>query len=108
MLPTLLLTLAVSSTAAATPAPHACAADARAQAQALLVFHTGTDKPVLIDDEVRVLPSIANPAAPRQRFDVLETRGHLYKATYRIRLLYAQLPGPCVLMGQEILEHSRL
>lgn len=100
--------LALLLPATAWSAPHACAADARTQAQALLVFHTGTDRPVLIDDEVRVLPSLANPAAPKQRFDVLEAWGHLYKSKYRIRLLYAQVPGACVLMGQEILEHAKL
>jgi hypothetical protein len=87
---------------------HACAADAREKARALLLFHTEADRNVYIDEEVRVLPSLANPAAPKQRFDVLETWGYLYKAKYRLRLIYAQVPGSCVLMGQEILEHARL
>jgi hypothetical protein len=103
-----LLAAACATNAPAQAAEHHCAADAREQARRLLVFHTETDRPVQIDEDVRVLPSLANPAAPKQRFDVLETWGHLYKAKYRIRLLYAQVPGPCVLMGQEILEHARL
>jgi hypothetical protein len=96
---------------AATPAftaEHRCAAEAREQARKLLVFHTEADRNVGIDDAVVQLPSIANPAAKKQRFDVLEVRGYVYKADYRIRLLYAQVPGPCVLMGQEILEHAKL
>ena len=88
-------------------AEHACATDAREQARKLLVFHTETDKPVHIEDAVVVLPSIANPAARKQRFDVLELRGHLYRSRYRIRMLYAQVPGSCLLMGQEILEHAQ-
>jgi hypothetical protein len=89
-------------------AEHRCAADARVQARKLLMFHTEADFEVGIDEAVNVLPSIANPAAKQQRFDVLELRGYVYKANYRIRLLYAQVPGPCVLMGQEILEHAKL
>jgi hypothetical protein len=40
------------------------------------------------------------------RFDVLEVWGHIYKADYRMRLIYAQIKGSCALMGQEILEAS--
>jgi hypothetical protein len=38
------------------------------------------------------------------RFDVLEVYGSIYKATYRMRFIYAQIKGSRVLMGQEILE----
>jgi hypothetical protein len=100
--------LILAATLSAPPAPHACAAEARVQARKLLMFHTEADRNVGIDDAVTVLPSIANPAAKQQRFDVLELHGYVYKANYRIRLLYAQVPGPCVLMGQEILEHAKL
>lgn len=103
-----ILALALAAPVATSAAEHRCAADAREQARKLLVFHTQTDKAVGIDDAVVELPSIANPAAKKQRFDVLEVRGYLYKANYRIRLLYAQVPGHCVLMGQEILEHAKL
>ena len=41
-----------------------------------------------------------------QTFDVLEVWGHIYKADYRMRLIYAQIKGSCALMGQEILEAS--
>ena len=40
------------------------------------------------------------------RSDVLEVTGHVYKANYRMRLIYAQIKGSCLLMGQEILEAS--
>jgi hypothetical protein len=105
---TLLLALALATGSSADAPPHHCAADARVQARKLLVFHAEADRNVGIDDAVTVLPSIANPAAKQQRFDVLELRGYVYKANYRIRLLYAQVPGSCVLMGQEILEHAKL
>jgi hypothetical protein len=100
--------LALFASAPGHAAEHRCAADAREQARKLIAFHTGTDRTVGVDEGVVELPSIANPAAKKQRFDVLELRGHLYKANYRIRLIYAQVPGPCVLMGQEILEHAQL
>jgi len=103
-----LLALALLVPATGFAAEHRCAADARVQARKLLVFHTEADRNVGIDEEVTQLSSIANPAAKQQRFDVLELHGYVYKANYRIRLLYAQVPGPCVLMGQEILEHAKL
>lgn len=90
--------LALLLPTAAPAAEHACAADAREQAR---------DKPVHIEDAVVVLRSIPNPAARKQRFDVLELRGHLYRSRYRIRMIYAQVPGACQLMGQEILEHAQ-
>jgi hypothetical protein len=103
-----ILLLALAAAAPAPAAEHRCAADAREQARKLIAFHTESDKNVGVDEAVVQLPSIANPAAKTQRFDVLELRGYLYKSNYRIRLLYAQVPGHCVLMGQEILEHARL
>jgi hypothetical protein len=102
------LLLALAATPPAHPAEHRCAADARAQAIKLVAFHTESDRNIGVDEAVVELPSIANPAARQQRFDVLELRGYLYKSSYRIRLLYAQVPGHCVLMGQEILEHAKL
>ena len=103
-----LVVLAMFAATAGHAAEHRCAADAREQARKLIAFHTESDKNVGVDEEVVQLPSIANPAAKKQRFDVLEVRGYLYKSNYRIRLLYAQVPGHCVLMGQEILEHAKL
>ncbi len=97
-----------AASAHAQPAQHACAVEALTQARALLVFHSGDASRVDIDDRVRMLAPIRNPANARQRFDVLEVIGHVYRADYRIRLLYARLPGPCVLMGQEVIELSSL
>jgi hypothetical protein len=100
--------LVLLAAAPAHAAEHRCAAEARAQAVKLIAFHTESDRNVGVDDAVVQLPSIANPRAKQQRFDVLELRGYLYKSNYRIRLLYAQVPGHCVLMGQEILEFAKL
>jgi hypothetical protein len=71
-------------------------------------FHTGTDRSIDIENSVRVLAPIRNPANRKQRFDVLEVRGYVYKAQYRVRLIYSRLPGECLLMGQEILEYASL
>ncbi len=57
---------------------------------------------------VKVLAPIRNPANKKQSFDVLEVWGTIYKGQYRMHLIYAQLGGSCVLMGQEILEHASL
>ena len=35
------------------------------------------------------------------RFDVLEVLGHIYKADYRMRRIYAQIKGSYALMGQK-------
>ena len=51
---------------------------------------------------------LANPANRRQSFAVLEVMGHIHKASYRMRLIYAVSGGQCLLMGQEILELSSL
>ena len=39
-------------------------------------------------------------------FDVLEIEGYIYKGIYRMRFIYAQSPGSCTPMGQEIIELS--
>ena len=56
-------------------------------------------------DEVRELPAV-KALKGSGKFDVLEVRGYIYKAEYRMRFIYAQIPDSCVLMGQEIIEAS--
>lgn len=104
----LLILLALLSMAAAVRADesHRCSMDAVGRAKALLLFHTGTTEAVSVEDTVRVLAPLRNPVDPRQYFDVLEVHGYVYRAAYRMRLIYARIPGTCVLMGQEILERS--
>jgi hypothetical protein len=87
---------------------HRCSADAVKRAEALLRFHVGLTENVSVENAVRVLAPVRNPANAGQSFDVLEVQGYVYRATYRMRLIYAQMPDSCVLMGQEILEHSSL
>lgn len=93
--------LAVSGASQA--ADHTCAADAKEHALQLLLLHTDNDDRSEIDSQVKVLPSLKNPANAKQRFDVLEVMGYVYKGEYRMRMIYAQMPGSCLLMGQEIL-----
>lgn len=95
----------VGSTAAA---EHRCASDARARAEKLLAFHMDDDSRLDIDDVTKTLAPLRNPSDVKQKFDVIEVTGYVYKATYRMRLIYAQLPGECVLVGQEILEMTSL
>lgn len=85
---------------------HRCAAEAIKQAKALLIFHVGGELNASVDETVKVLPPLRNPVNRRQFFDVLEVRGYVYRANYQMRMLYAQIPGTCALMGQEILERS--
>lgn len=87
---------------------HRCAADAIKRALALLVFHSGGDSNVGVEQAVQVRPPLRNPVDRRQLFDVLEVQGYVYRADYQMRLIYARVPGTCALMGQEIIELSRL
>jgi hypothetical protein len=85
---------------------HPCDADAKKRALALLNLHTEASpgSPATIGD-VKPLGDI-RALRGKGRFDVLETVGYVYKAEYRIRLIYAKIAGSCLLMGQEILEAS--
>jgi hypothetical protein len=85
-----------------------CSDDAIKQAHKLLGFHFGADSRIEIDKKVKELPSIQNPAGKKQKFQVLEVWGYIYKGRYRMRFIYYQLEKECVLMGQEILEYARL
>ncbi len=91
---------------AAPPAKaHACAADARARAAKLLALHTDGDERRAVADKVTTVPPAKAPRG-KGKLDVLEVTGYVYKAEYRMRFLYAQIPGTCALLGQEILEQS--
>ena len=72
-----------------------------------LRFHgeVQSGQPAAVDQNVKVLPPV-KALKGNGRFDVLEVWGHIYKADYRMRLIYAQIKGSCALMGQEILEAS--
>ena len=87
-------------------APLQCEADALAQAEKLLAFHSDNDNRAEVASHARGLPSIVNPVNKKQRFLVLEVSGYVYKGNYRMRFLYYPIEGDCVLMGQEILELS--
>jgi hypothetical protein len=89
-------------------AEFACATEARDRAKHLIVFHAGADDRVAIDDLVTRLPAMRNPENPKQRFDVLQVWGHIYKGRYRMRFIfYNSSETRCLLLGQEILEFAR-
>jgi hypothetical protein len=100
--------LPLAAQAAVQPSSNACAAPAIKQAAKLLAFHFGGDDDRMqVDDTVKPLPSIVNPANPKQRFDVLEVWASIYKGSYRMRFEYYRMAdGDCLLMGQEILEYA--
>jgi hypothetical protein len=99
--------LLFSSTIFATPQ---CSAEAVIQAKKLLSFHSDGDEraEILADEKVKQLPYIRNPANKKQKFQVLELNGYIYKGEYRMRFIYYPLGSTCVLMGQEILEVAKL
>jgi hypothetical protein len=103
----LALILLLLSTGIAAAQTHPCAKDATGKAMPLLKLHfdqAGKLENAGVDDQVKVLAPI-KALTGSGRFDVLEVWGHIYKADYRMRFIYAQGKG-CTLMGQEILENS--
>jgi len=103
----MLVLLLTTSRFASAEAVHHCSAEAVIQAKKLLDFHFGLDDRTEIDEHVTVLKPIKNPAG-QGKFDVLEVYGHIYKGTYRMHFIYAQMENQCVLVGQEILELTTL
>ena len=105
-----ILMLACAASAAAAQSRHRCAGDAVAKATPLLKLHYGFGpgekaENLSIETDVRVLPPI-RALKGNGRLDVLEVRGHIYKAEYRMRFIYMQGGDSCVLMGQEVIENS--
>jgi hypothetical protein len=95
-----------SSFAAMPAAAHPCDADARERAVPLLRFHfEDPQADVGVADAVKELAPL-NALTGNGKFDVLEVWGYIYKAEYRMRFIYAQISGECLLMGQEIIEAS--
>ena len=104
----LLIILATPGWSQAAEAPS-CANDAISRAKPLLTLHFGEGDRISIEDQAKELPSIRNPANPKQRFKVYEVWGFIYKGEYRMRFIYyTSAVSGCTLMGQEILEHARL
>jgi outer membrane lipoprotein-sorting protein len=97
----------LAAMSAAQAQSHTCVTNAIAKAKDLLRFHGNVEanQPAEVETQVKVLPPI-KALKGKGQFDVLEVWGHIYKADYRMRLIYAQIKGSCVLMGQEILEAS--
>lgn len=105
ILKTLLLVTSLSFSVTTFAAPQ-CSAEALIQAKKLLSFHSDGDEraEIMAGEKVKELPSMRNPANKKQKFQVLEVAGYVYKGQYRMRLIYYHLGGDCVLMGQEVLE----
>lgn len=98
--------LVAAAGSARAEATHPCSADAVDHARKLLAFHFGeTDQDMTVDDTAKPVGTV-KALRGSGRFDVLEVMGYIYKGEYRMHFIYAQIPGDCVLMGQEILEAS--
>lgn len=82
-----------------------CAAEASKAALKLLKLHTEADDRATVEGGARKIGTVKALVGGKP-LDVLEVEGSVYKANYRIRLIYAQIPGSCALIGQEILERS--
>jgi len=100
------MALPVTAMPVAAQALHPCASRAAEQALKLLRFHAdGAENAEVFKDRVRSVGTI-KALRGKGRFDVIEVPGAIYKATYRMRLIYARVQGECALMGQELIEES--
>lgn len=103
------LLLSMSCAASANDSDASCADDAVARAAPLLTFHFGESDLVSTEKSAKELPSLRNPADPKQKFKVYEVWGFIYKGEYRMRFIYNASPiSGCTLVGQEILEHAKI
>lgn len=106
ILPACLMILGLGVAAASAEDVHPCAEAAATQAEKLLKFHTDADDRATVDAEnVRKIGTVG-ALVGKGRFDVLEVEGSVYKANYRLRMIYASTGTDCILMGQEIFERS--
>lgn len=106
LLPAIAALFAVAVAAAAPAIAHPCDADAQARAVPLLQLHFEDPQAnVGVSDQVKELAPV-KALKGSGKFDVLEVWGYIYKAEYRMRFIYAQIPDTCLLMGQEIIEAS--
>jgi hypothetical protein len=102
------LLVPIGTFSASVTAEPPCAAGVRERAKQLLIFHSGPDDRMTIEKTVKQMPSVRNPADPKQKLDVLEIWGYIYKGRYRMRLIYYNSRATsCLLMGEEILEYGR-
>jgi hypothetical protein len=108
------LVLVAAVNAHAAGRTHPCGDDAGIRAKALLETHINFPDKDFKPEEYsvaqayKVLAPIKNPMNTRQKFDVLELIGSVYKTQYRIRMIYVLDADICVLVGQEILELTTL
>jgi hypothetical protein len=101
-----LVQIVAAAPASATSPGHPCTAEAAEQALKLLRFHTdGDERAAVFKERARHIGTV-KALRGTSRFDVIEVPGGVYKADYRLRLIYARIGDRCVLMGQEVLEES--
>jgi hypothetical protein len=101
-----LVLLPVAAPASARATNHPCAAEAAEQALKLLKFHSEDDERAEVFKERARHVGTVRSLRGKGRFDVIEVPGGVYKADYRLRLVYARIGDRCILMGQEVLEES--
>jgi hypothetical protein len=90
---------------------HPCATDALSKALPLLKLHAGYSKSDYPIEDKNINKNVKAVGTTKLLVgkgvvDVLEVTGYIYRSTYRMRFLYAKIPGTCVLMGQELFEAS--
>lgn len=115
----LLIAAGLAAAPACAAEPHHCQADALDRAGKLLRFYfemDGYDKLAAqpgppdesgnmawsLDEKAEVLAPVSAPGTS-EKYDVLQVMGYIYKATYRMRLLYVQMPDDCALAGLELI-----
>ena len=88
----------------AKPAAERCITQAKETALKILKLHSNNDDRATVAETVTAKPGINSPT--KVKLEVVEVPGFVYKAEYRLRVLFLQEPQSCTVMGFELVDLS--
>ena len=88
----------------AKPAAERCVTQAKETALKILKLHSNNDDRASVAETVTAKPGISSPR--KVKLEVVEVPGFVYKAEYRLRVLFLQEPQSCTVMGFELVDLS--
>ncbi len=89
--------------AATAKPPHPCEGAAREVALKLLRLQSDGDDRASVEGDTTTQKPVKAPKG-KAKYDVLQVMGFVYKATFRVRVLYLQGDASCARVGMEIVE----
>ena len=94
---------ALAKPAAKAQGPHPCEGAAREVALKLLRLQSDGDERASVEGDATLQKPVKAPKG-KAKYDVLQVMGFVYKATFRVRVLYLQGDASCARVGMEIVE----